>query len=222
MKIQKPHLKVVDQIQTMIDSGVYRVGGRLPNEREMVETFGVSRPVIRHAKAVLQAEGQIENIQGKGTFVLPKTDEIKVKLPFVSEVELTEARMVLESETAAMAVLNISDETIEKLERYIDIMSGKTWDRMTPDQADRAFHITIAESTNNAAVTVCVESLWDMRTFPKTPTKNSKKDHDPEFKKRIAEHRAILDALKERDSVGARLAMRNHCEKVKEVILKAS
>ena len=222
MDSQRPYFKIVDQIKAKFDAGVYLAGDKLPKERELAELYGVSRTVIRDAKAVLLAQGLIENRRGSGTFVLAKANQIKVRLPIISEVELTDARMLLESETAAMAVFNISDETIEKLERYIDIMSGKTWDKMTPNQADRAFHITIAEATNNAAVTVCVESLWDMRTFPKTPNESSKKDHDAEFKKRIIEHRAILDALKKRDSGGARLAMRSHCEKVKEVILKAS
>ena len=38
---------------------------------------------------------------------------------------------------------------------------------MTPVEADRAFHVAIAEATENTAVTACVESLWEMRTFPK-------------------------------------------------------
>jgi DNA-binding GntR family transcriptional regulator len=44
-------------------------GGRFPSDRELAERFGVSRPTVRQAMAGLVADGLLERIQGRGTFV---------------------------------------------------------------------------------------------------------------------------------------------------------
>jgi GntR family uxuAB operon transcriptional repressor len=44
-------------------------GGRLPTERRLAQDLGVSRSAIRHALAVLQAEGHISREVGRGTFL---------------------------------------------------------------------------------------------------------------------------------------------------------
>ena len=69
MESQKPHVKVVKELLAKFHSGVYLAGDKLPNEREMAETFGVSRSAVRYAKAVLLAQGLIKNVQGTGSFV---------------------------------------------------------------------------------------------------------------------------------------------------------
>jgi DNA-binding FadR family transcriptional regulator len=61
--------QVAEQIRERIRDGTLGPGQRLPTERELGESFGVSRPVVREALKVLSATGWVETRQGSGTFV---------------------------------------------------------------------------------------------------------------------------------------------------------
>jgi len=221
IETEKPYEDVCNRILFLIDTGIYPVGSKLPNERKMAEEFNVSRAILRNAMVVLRGRGRIETKQGSGSFVLPSDMRKITGLPSVGELELTEARLAFESESAALAAMNISDDVFDELQRYIDIMSGKTRSQLTPDQADKAFHLAIAKATNNDAIELFVTSLWNMRENPTDFRKKRGTTYDDGFDDRIAEHEAILEALKNRNSLEARLAMRTHCAQVREKYAKA-
>lgn len=71
---------IADEVRSWIENGEYAPGGRLPNERELVERFGVARMTVRHALDILQMEGCIDRKRGRtgGTFVraVPPTVEL--------------------------------------------------------------------------------------------------------------------------------------------------
>ena len=51
---------VANKIMDLIDSGAFPAGSRLPGERDLAETFGVSRVAVREAEIALQAQGRLE------------------------------------------------------------------------------------------------------------------------------------------------------------------
>jgi len=51
------------------ETAAARPGSRLPTERELVSELGVTRTAIRHALAILEAEGRISREVGRGTFI---------------------------------------------------------------------------------------------------------------------------------------------------------
>src|SRR5471030_1450112 len=57
---------VLDRIETQIVSGALRAGERLPPERELASLLGVSRPAVREALRILEAEGAVRSHVGKG------------------------------------------------------------------------------------------------------------------------------------------------------------
>ena len=61
--------QVADQIRTLIESGEFAVGERLPGERELAEKLGVSRPTIREALIALEVEGLVHIRMGSGIYV---------------------------------------------------------------------------------------------------------------------------------------------------------
>ncbi len=61
--------KVKQTIIRNIEDELYTVGQMLPSERELIDTYGVSRITVRRALAELEAEGYIYRVQGKGSFV---------------------------------------------------------------------------------------------------------------------------------------------------------
>ncbi len=223
MADQRLYHKVANKILELIDSGVFPPGSRLPGERDLAEKFGVSRVSIREAAIALQAQGRIQIKVGSGAYVLDGSGQLGRGLPKVGPFELTEARALFEAETAALAAPIITDETLEELESYINMMTGKESNpNIDIEEADRLFHLTIAKATNNAAIIYTIEKMWKMRSEAmEVQTVYESVCHtDNELLEK--EHRAILNALKERDSSKARKTMRAHFTRMIEVLLVAS
>ena len=199
--------------------GVYPPGTRLPGERELAEQFEVSRVTIRQALISLQALGKLEVRPGSGSHVLNAAVSQVDVLPSVSALELTEARSLFESEVAALAAPDISDETLAKLEQLIVDMSSDHDDVDAAELADRDFHLTIAAAAGNSVLYYIVEKLWRMRMELAPVRKVYDSVCSEDAAARGGEHREILDALHSRDPAQARLAMRKHFTRLLESML---
>src|SRR5256884_6975588 len=69
-KSGKPiYLQMVDQIKSAIASGALRAGEPLPSIRPLAEQLRINRNTVAKAYAELEAEGVIETIAGKGSFM---------------------------------------------------------------------------------------------------------------------------------------------------------
>ncbi len=212
---------VAQQIAQLIDSGVFPPGVRLPGERELAERFEVSRVTIREAEIALQAIGRIEIKTGSGVYVCEEQPADAARLPDVSAFELTEARALIESEAAALAAEHISDEALERLDTLVDAMSGPH-DSPEAIDADEQFHQTIAEQSGNKAMLYTIKTLWRMRN--ELPAVRVPYEAvcalDSDY--RVQEHMDILDALRARDPVSARMAMRQHFHRLIAAMLDAT
>lgn len=212
---------VVEKLTQMIGQGVYPVGTRLPGERELAEEFGVSRVTIREAEVAMQAMGRVIIKTGSGVYVAKEQKAPDGVMPEVNAFELTEARVLFESEAAALAATLITDETLEELDKLCASMSC---DASEPahETADREFHLTIARATRNRAVRYVIEGLWRMRT----EVSGVKRAHEDVCRRepgsRIDEHRQILEALRARDPAAARTAMRAHFTRLLASMVDAS
>ncbi len=211
---------VAEQIAGLIDAGAFPPGTRLPGERELAERLGVSRVTIREAEIALQAVGRLEIKTGSGVYVSESQPGEVTSLPAASAFEVTEARLLIESEAAALAAHNITDETVEQMAGLIEKM--RTGDEDAANEADEHFHRMIAEASNNAAMVHTVKSLWRMREeLPAVKaTYEAVCVHDADS--RTAEHEAIFFALRDRDPAGARSAMREHFHRLIEAMLDAT
>ena len=211
---------VAEQIAGMIDDGVFPPGSRLPGERELAERLGVSRVTIREAEIALQAVGRIAIKTGSGVYVSEQPRVGLAALPHVSAFEVTEARLLFEAEAAALAAQQIDDAELDRLGELIEQM--RTCEGEEADQADEAFHRTIAEASKNSAILHTIQSLWRMREdIPEV--KAAYEDvcvHDGDM--RMQEHRAVYDALCARDPQAAREAMRDHFRRLIENMLDAT
>lgn len=224
MAKERLYHKISYQILEAIDAGIFPPGVRLPGERQLGEKFGTSRVSIREALISLEAQGRIEIKMGSGAYVLDDNKLLmRTAMPKVGPLELTEARSIIESEAAALAAPMITDDTLDKLEGFVDIMLGDGgMGGPEQEEADRAFHTTIAEVTNNAALIFTINNLWKMRSEAmKVPTlyRTVCKNDGVSLEK---EHRAILDALRTRNPETARLAMKAHFKRMLRTLLVAS
>ena len=216
------HQKIAKQLLELIDSGVHLPGSQLPSERALAQHFGVGRATIRNAQQLLQMLGRLQIRPGSGVYVTDTRPHQLNGLPKVGPLELTEARALFEAESAALAAPIITDETIAQLENYIAIMSGKVQSDMTSNEADAAFHKAIASSTKNSMIIFVIDSMWKLRTENPELEKVYQKVCDTNSSHLEDEHKAILEALRNRDSNAARKAMREHFSRMIEALLDAS
>ena len=69
VEARRLYRQVADQLRALIDSGEYRVGSRLPTERDLAEQLKVSRPTVREALIALEVEGRVRIRVGSGIYV---------------------------------------------------------------------------------------------------------------------------------------------------------
>ena len=212
MKDKRLYHSIAEEIKKLIKDGGYPPGSRLPGERELAERFGVSRVTIREAEIALQALGFVSIKTGSGVYVLDPAKRESDGLPRISAFELTEARLMFESEAAALAAREISDETLQHLRELVDKMStDDPRDDEVAQDADREFHLTIAAASGNAAVQYIVETLWRIRSeVPEVRNVHAAICAVEDANERYAEHAKVLQALSDRDQSAARLAMQEH------------
>lgn len=208
---------VRNALRTQIVSGEVRTGERLPSEARLTERYGVSRTVIREAIASLRADGLVEARQGAGVFVLeakaqpaqPFAGLDLDKIPHV--IEILELRSAVEIEAAGLAAARCSPAQEEEiLQRLLEIEALMEQGRVTT-KADLGFHLAIADATNNPRFREFLELLGS-NTIPRAALQTADTDSSPSayLSQIAAEHRAIFEAISERDETAAREAMRTH------------
>ncbi|MBF5093028.1 MULTISPECIES: FadR/GntR family transcriptional regulator [unclassified Novosphingobium] len=203
-------------------SGKYPVGARLPAERELAVRYNVSRPTVREAIIALEVQGLVEVRVGSGAYVvrLPGGDDMPGFN--VTAFELTEARLLVEGETAALAATQITDEEIAELEELLRAIARENLDPAGSDKADHSFHVAIARATRNNAMIEIVERLWNQRYTSPEASLLHEKARTANIKPVVDEHTAVLEALKRHDPSAARAAMRAHLSAVLESLLFAT
>jgi len=207
---QRLYQRVVEQIEESLNDGSYPIGSRLPTERELAEHFEVSRPTIREAMIALEVKGRVVVKMGSGVYVIEPQDT-RISNSNFSPFELTEARVLLEGEAAALAATMIDSESISALEdAYHEMIAENERGDLTSEVADRKFHRIIANATNNRILIETIDHLFEIqeRSPDIQDAHNSVCQQDGEI--RLKEHRDIIDALKEQNPNAARKAMRAH------------
>jgi GntR family transcriptional repressor for pyruvate dehydrogenase complex len=218
--------KVADTIAGQIFAGKYKVGERLPTERDLAARFSIGRPVIREALIALELYGIVSIRQGSGIHVLPwQNQPLKVNIfdRGINPFELIDARRMIECETAAAAAVIISDRELLELQRVMQQMKECRMDLERYVVHDREFHTAIARAVRNSALSAIVDSLWALHT---------RGTHWHQFAKympreklhgdRLDEHVAIYSALERHDPEGARAAMETHLKRAKATLLQAA
>ncbi|MBA4760991.1 FadR/GntR family transcriptional regulator [Sphingomonas sp.] len=203
-------------------SGQYQPGDRLPTERELAIDYHVSRPTIREAIIALEVQGIVEVRVGSGAYLRGLPSATDAATFNVSAFELTEARLLVEGEAAALAASQITDAELATLAKLIDEIARENECNAGTEDADRQFHLTIAQATRNAALVNMIDTLWSLRAKSPESALLYAKARSANVKPAVDEHQAILDALRTRDPATARAAMRAHLSAVLDSLLFAT
>lgn len=203
--------QIADQVRQLIQIGPYPAGSRLPPERELAQTLGVSRPSLREALIALEIDGTIEIRMGSGIYVLSTS---KAPPPGrslgESPTELMQARAVIESAVIAKAAAAMTESSLSALGLIIETMRRDIAEGRKPIEQDRLFHLTIAEQAGNSVLAEIVANLFDERHSPMSDHLRGRFETPQTWSEALLEHEAILAALEARDPLAAQATMHSH------------
>lgn len=205
--------QIADQIRTLIRSGEFSAGSRLPPERDLARQLGVSRPSVREALIALEVEGLVDVRIGSGIYVLDSTrgiDGSEQPQALAGPFELLRARWVVEGECAALAAKSARKVQLAEIEESLTMMQKEMEGETPAVNTDRLFHLRVAESTGNGALVQVVKMLWDERNGPLYKQLEHHYDSPELWDAALSEHRAVVKAIAAREPVAARAAMQRH------------
>ena len=214
VETRRLYLQIADQIRGLIESGEVARGARLPAERALAKQLKVSRPSLREALIALEIEGLLDVRVGSGIYVTePGAHRNGAELldahgPF----EVIHARWMIEGECAALAAQHATAAQVRAIRDAHARMVEETRRNPNPLEADRAFHVRLAEASGNSALVLLVQTLWDQRIGPLYQALERKLDAPALVAGTLREHQAIVDAVAKGDARAARSAARRHMD----------
>lgn len=210
--------QIAEQIRGLITSGEYAVGARLPPERDLAKQLRVSRPSVREALIALEVEGLVEVRVGSGIYIhAPPAAGLGASHAVngshsAGPFELIRARKAIEGECAALAAKEGKRPQLIQIGEALKQMENDAHKMAQPLEADRLFHLRIAEATNNVALVQVVKSLWEERGGPLFTQLQHHFDTPQSWSAAIREHAAVLEAIRSHDPDEARATMHHHME----------
>ncbi|MDP9293047.1 MAG: FadR family transcriptional regulator [Actinomycetota bacterium] len=213
--------RIAYQIRVYLAEKDLQPGDRIGTETELAREFGVSRPTLREALRLLAGSYLIQVSQGRagGIFVANTANEgmgrnlsdsiaTMLAADSVSLHQLLEARMFLEVPLAGLAAEQANDEAVRGLEAAIADAEGHDPAGDEFRLADARFHEVLATAAGNELLMAFTRWILDVLQ----PSLVKRIGGSLDGCEIIAQHRAILRAVKRRQPAAAQRAMRQHLE----------
>jgi DNA-binding FadR family transcriptional regulator len=227
---EKPQ-QIADELRALIIAGELSEGDSLGHEPELVERFGVSRPSLREALRILEAEGFITVVRGvRGGVVVHQADErmpartaaMVLQSRNVALSDVFEARAQLEPLAAkAIASSRRRRSIAGELRRLIDDEEACVEDPEAFGVANAVFHERLVALAGNQTLTIVAEMLNEI--VARAVTAVSKADDvvgSLSVRRRgIRSQRRLVDLLETGDGVAAEEHWRAHMNVVGRVML---
>ena len=209
--------ETADNILSMIQTHNWQQGHKLPAQRALAESLGVSRPTVREALVILETKGKVTIQPGKGVFLFTRAQDNVSAVPtrrsdrsFLAgkETQIYQFRHAIEPAIAALVALNATQAQIDDMAAMMDEMrqAGMRNDVLHFSQLDFAFHSQMIEAANNPFFIDAMRPFFDMFSeSQRLPFSNQEGLRDT-----MSEHESLLEHLRMRDPHGARRAMEDH------------
>jgi GntR family transcriptional repressor for pyruvate dehydrogenase complex len=211
---------VAESLLALISERHLKPGDTLPTERELMQHYGVGRSSVREALRMLESKGLI-SAGGSGAFAVadfrnPLNDSLSLLLAVEegSLRELFEVRRIVEGEAVALATERGSESYLERMRDATEVMREGLADREEYIEADVAFHLTVAEATQNRLILHLMHAIRDQ--LERALGSIYKIPGSPE--QSIEDHGLIIAAMAKGRPDEARERMREHLARVEEAV----
>ena len=176
-------------------------------------SLGVSRPTVREALIALEVDGRVRIRVGSGIYVQqPIANVAAITPPWAGPFEILAARALFESAIAEQAAHLATPADVAAIDAVLARMHAVDHSGAASVDADRCFHLAIAGTLGNEAISKVVGDLFDQRINPYFARLASYFETTSSWRAACSEHQLIRDRIAERDAISARDAMRRHLE----------
>ena len=222
IKTPKVYDQVIEEIKNKIKNGEIKKGDKLPSEREMAESLGVSRTSVREALRALEVIGLVESRQGAGNYIRTNFNNslfeplsIMFMLQESSPKEMYDLRETLELQCAKLSAKNIEDNELELLTAILDRMYVAESEEESLE-LDIKFHYLLAKTSRNVLLINVVEVISQlMDEFIKKSRMQIL--HEGNTRENLLEiHENLVRALKCRDELKVSSAMKEHFDLIRK------
>lgn len=215
-------------LRILLRKEAYGPQDKLQPERVLAPLVGCSRSTLRAALDHLEREGMIWRHVGQGTFMGPRPigrqvrPEVLAKM--ASPADVLDARLLIEPRIASAAALRATSAELATVRGHA-LKSSEALDWQAYEQADDAFHKSIAHLTRNPLLIGFVDVLSSVRGRARW-----QREHDLAFRRaRKAEyaaqqgrmHLAIVEAIASHDAERAERAMFDHLSEIRRIMIEA-
>lgn len=168
---RRTHDALLKDIEADLRSGKIKVGDRLPGERTLAETYGISRASVREAIRVLDAMGLLRSSAGSGptsgaivisdpSAGLSSALRLHVATKRLPVADIVQTRILLETWTARTGAARTGgDEDLEQATQLLEAMDIPGIDREEFHELDARFHVALSSLAGNTVVATMMESL---------------------------------------------------------------
>jgi GntR family transcriptional repressor for pyruvate dehydrogenase complex len=211
----------ISHLEKMILSGQFKIGERLPAERDLASRLDISRPVLHEALIDLAGKGLVRIVPRRGVFV--NDYRISGSLALLESLlafhegslapafrqSLIDMRLLIETETARLAALHRTSDQIQKLRNLLAAeQNAMNSDVETLTELDFFFHLEIAVTSGNQLYPLFMNSFKGVYTY--LTGEFFRKNAGSSVIEEVYDfHWRLLNAIEMRDSVNAAAVMVN-------------
>jgi len=219
--------RAMQAVRDHIRDNDLKVGDTLPGEGHFVGLMGVSRAVMREAFGGLAALRLIDVANGRrarvgaidGSVIAASLDHA-VATSQVSISEIWDVRRTLEVRTAELAALNRTEEEAALILSLAEAMAEAGDDMAKVTVCDTALHQAIARASHNPLFLQIIQSFAPMMRDA-VPAAWRTRTTEGERADVLIRHRALAQAIADRDAAAAHQVMTSHFDRAIDEMLRA-
>ncbi|MEL4374681.1 FadR/GntR family transcriptional regulator [Brucella cytisi] len=214
--------RALEQLRALLAANMSDREVRLPPERELAARFGVGRRAVRAALDILEEEGAIWRRQGQGTFGgerMPIGRGLAKGIAgFTNPIEVMDVRIEIEPALARMAAARATPALVEQLQR-LAMKAEQSADVASWERWDSAFHSRIAGASGNHLFIAIMGIIDEIRRNDAWQQFRARVRSSGRNALSVAQHDAILDAIRRFHPLDAEEAMRTHLVSLRAAVV---
>lgn len=220
---EKVYHLVIEHIKNLAESGEVEFGSKIPSERELMSTLGLSRNSVREALRCLENMGIIESRHGQGNFLvnhvgnsLGSVFSILLVTQQSNYIEISQLRRFVEIGAYLLASRQAKEEELERLAYFLEELEC-----CSPEERpkkDKNFHDELIKISGNNLLGILNDALSDM--FERVISEASARAGQAEWEKLRDCHRRVYENLRKKDVQEGIKAIREHYNVLDEEIKK--
>ncbi len=226
---EKPE-QIADELRSLIVSGELAEGDSLGHEPDLVERFGVSRPSLREALRILEAEGLITVVRGVlgGVIVhepnesmTARTAALVLQARNVTLGDVHQARSVIEPAAVRILAASARRKSVDELEALVEEQRAVLDDPEAFGRANARFHERLVGLAGNQTLSIVAEMLNEIVARAVTAVSQAKPRRNSLATRRrgIRSQERLIELIAIGASIDAEAHWRAHMDAVGKVMI---